>query len=234
MSVSPLQHVHRIDIFGSNVFLLETDSLLFCIDAGYPGQPGKVLKKIQETGKPLKLILLTHGHFDHYGSAAEIRRQTGAMIAIHKNDADNLRFGRTPIDSVKGRGYLGRIFLPLGELVLRPDTVSADILLSDGDSLDDYGLRATVVHTSGHTHGSCCFIVEDSIVFAGDLLVSTPRSVDKQIYFAQSWRAIDKSLCTLCNRQFKLVYIGHTGKTVSREFVLDLCRKIKRNLSNEQ
>lgn len=226
MAASPLRHVHRINILGSNVFLLETDTLLFCIDAGYPGQHRKVLKKIREIGKPLRLILLTHGHFDHYGSAAEIKRQTGAMIAIHSNDADNLKFGRTPIDLAKGPGLLGKILLPLGELILQPDTISADIHLSDGDALDHYGLRATVVHTPGHTNGSCCFIIEDSIAFAGDLLVSTLCSVDKQIYFAQSWTEIDKSLCTLCSRQFNFAYIGHTGKTVSREFIFDLCSRI--------
>lgn len=213
---SALRKIHRIDTFGSNVFLLETDSSLFMIDAGYPGYTDKILKKINELHKKLKLIIITHGHFDHYGCAAAVNRATGAPIAIHEFDAENMCKGTTPLDSVNFIGFFGRLILPLAEKIFPVDTMCPDILLRDGDSLDSYGLDARSVLTPGHTKGSVCIIVEDSVVFAGDLLINAPV-FGRQTIFANSWGEIDFSLHRLCREKFSLVYIGHTGKTCGRK-----------------
>ena len=81
----------RVDGFDAGmcrVYLIETGSSLFLVDAGSPGEEKKILRHIKKYGeKKLRLIFITHGHFDHYGSAAALQRLTGALIAIHKDDA---------------------------------------------------------------------------------------------------------------------------------------------------
>ncbi|NLU56382.1 MAG: MBL fold metallo-hydrolase [Methanosarcina thermophila] len=42
----------------------------------------------------MRLIVLTHGHADHAGSAAALREKTGAKVAVHRLDADKVREGR--------------------------------------------------------------------------------------------------------------------------------------------
>ena len=69
------------------------------IDTGIPGFGEKILAKMEEHGiKPadVSLILITHGHHDHYGSVAFLREKTGAPVAIHKEDAGSLRTGINP------------------------------------------------------------------------------------------------------------------------------------------
>ena len=113
------------------------------------------------------------------------------------------------------------MLLPLAERVLKPPAVCPDIVLTDGDSLDRYGIRADVVHTPGHTHGSISIIVQDSIVFAGDLFIAAPF-FDKQRFFMQSWSAIDASIEKLLRYRFEKVYIGHTGRIADRMMVKKL------------
>ena len=95
--------------------------------------------------------MLTHGHFDHYGSAAAIRKATGASIAVYFSDFASVCSGTTPIDSVKSFDHAGRLLLPLAEWVFKPALECPDIELHDGDLLDKHNLGAVVVHTPGHT-----------------------------------------------------------------------------------
>ncbi|MBN2037628.1 MAG: hypothetical protein JW768_12880, partial [Chitinispirillaceae bacterium] len=60
---------------------------------------------------------------------------------------------------------------PVSPLLAIKPTI-ADILFENGDSLDHLGLRATVVHTPGHSDGHCCLMVQDSLAFTGDLLLT--------------------------------------------------------------
>jgi hydroxyacylglutathione hydrolase len=219
-----VMNIHRIGIFESNAFLLETDTSLFLIDAGYPGREERILKKIREINKKLALIIITHGHFDHYGCAAAVKRATGAKIAVYELDAEYLCRGTTPLDSVNFIGFFGRLILPLAEKIFKPDTMCPDILMKDGDSLDQYGLRATILYTPGHTKGSCSVIVQDSIAFVGDLLTNSPV-FRKQHYYASSWKQIDESLKKLLTRRFTIVYIGHYGKTTDRKSIEKIAGK---------
>ena len=69
----------------ANTFVVTTDNGVWVIDPGMTQQAGRILNKIRALGRSpedVRLILLTHGHIDHAGSAAELKRLTGAPIAI--------------------------------------------------------------------------------------------------------------------------------------------------------
>lgn len=117
-----------------------------------PGDEADViLYNVRMDGLQVKYILLTHGHHDHIGAVAEIKKATNALVAIHADDQELLT------DSSKN----------LGEFALEP----ADILLNNNDVINfgDYHMR--VIYTPGHTQGGCCFYeAAEKVCFTGDTL----------------------------------------------------------------
>ena len=78
--------------FGINRCYLVRDDGVIMIDGGPPNKSiafQKLIKKLPIHPNDIRLIILTHGDFDHVGSAPEIRLITGAKIAIHENDRLN-------------------------------------------------------------------------------------------------------------------------------------------------
>ncbi len=91
--------------------------------------------------RPVHLVVLTHGHFDHLGAATALCESTGAPLAIHSLDA-----GAVTDPWANG----GRVF---GFEYTGPEPRR---LLEDGDSVEAGGLRLEVLHTPGHTPGGIC------------------------------------------------------------------------------
>jgi len=211
--------VHNIPMGMSRAYLVESDAGLVLVDAGLPRCERSVLRRMRALGRDdLQFIFITHAHLDHYGSAAALRRLTGAPIVIHRADGDAMARGETPIRSARGRGWLLLALLPLIESVLRPEPTLPDLLLDDGDDLRAYGfdLDAVVLHTPGHTPGSSCLIVEGRFAFVGDLISTTSRST-AQRFFADDWSLIPDSLARLQALKPEWVYAGHGRRPLSGE-----------------
>ncbi|OGO16899.1 MAG: hypothetical protein A2Z14_01905 [Chloroflexi bacterium RBG_16_48_8] len=197
--------------------LIEAPSGLILVDAGSPRNEKKILCQLKALGREdLKLIFITHAHFDHYGSAAALRRLTGATIAIHEQDVDFMARGETPLGSVRGRGRIAQVFLPLADLLVRPEPTQADIVFADGHRFIQFDLESTAVHLPGHTPGSSGLIVDNRIVFAGDLL-STTGEPHTQRYYATNWSQISESLDRLKALKPEWVYTGHGRQPLSGE-----------------
>jgi glyoxylase-like metal-dependent hydrolase (beta-lactamase superfamily II) len=214
-SAATVHTVHRVENFGVNIFILETDSGLYLIDTGYPRFENKIIKKINALNKPVRLILLTHAHFDHFGNVLPLKKYTKAKVAIHLADSQALSEGITNLKYVKGFGHIGRAILPVAQFLFPPKDCSPDIMLHDNDTLNEYGINMRVIHTPGHTIGSAVFILQDSIAFVGDLFVTYP-SFCKQHFYANSWAQIDSSAKKLLKYPFTLAYAGHRGITADR------------------
>ena len=206
--------IHSLPLLMSSAYLIEMPDGLVLVDSGIPGEYKKIWQEVQKTGKKLKLILLTHSHFDHFGSAAALRELSGAPIAIHRADADALSRGETPIPLVKGHGVFMQHVLPLAERLLKPPKIEADILLKDGDSFSAFGLEAAFLHTPGHTAGSGCLVL-DGQTFIGDL-ASSQRGLHLQSLYANDWQELSKSFKKLNELPPETIfYPGHGNKSIS-------------------
>lgn len=113
-----------------------------------------ILKRVEERGLKVKLIVLTHSHPDHIGALRELKESTGAQVAIHTAEAAGLQRGRM----FGGMSPFGSQLPP-----------APDQLLKDGDSIEIGSLRFKVLHTPGHTQGGIC-LLGDGVLFSGDTL----------------------------------------------------------------
>ena len=137
----------------ANSYLLVSGNEAVLIDTGVPVK--KLLDALENEGAKLKYILLTHGHFDHTITADKLRDATGARLAIHEDDDEMLS------DAEKSA---------LALFFGRYDTVRpSDLTIKDGDRLGFGADELTIIHTPGHSKGSVCCQIGNSL-FTGDTL----------------------------------------------------------------
>ncbi len=135
---------------GTNTYLVSENGRGILIDVGSDGED-LYLYALKE-GITLEAVLLTHGHFDHANGCAELQ-QKGIKIYIHEADAEKLY-------TYKGMAAFAGVKL---------NAFKADEYVTDGEILHFIGKEIKVIHTPGHSKGSVCYVIDDS-VFCGDTL----------------------------------------------------------------
>ncbi|MEU2062477.1 MBL fold metallo-hydrolase [Streptomyces sp. NPDC013455] len=145
------------------------------VDAGVPGSGRKIHEQITAHGVDpgdVSLIVITHGHIDHFGSAAELHRLTGAPVAGHVADLGPFRSGRAR-EPYRPTGLMGRLMARNKNLHLKVEPVEPDLLLRGETDLDDFGIEARVMPTPGHTAGSVSVLTNRGDLVAGDLVANS-------------------------------------------------------------
>ena len=140
---------------GTNVYFLinkETKETLLVDPAD---NAPYLLEQIKMRGYDMKAILLTHGHFDHIYAVNDLKKRLDVPVYAYADEA-----------VLMGDSWMNR-----SKAWAEAMTVTPDILLHDGDELDLAGFHIRVIHTPGHTAGSCCYYFEEEkILIAGDTL----------------------------------------------------------------
>ena len=179
----------------TNCYMLtdESTGASAVIDPGFVN--ASLLKAVEEAD--VQAILLTHGHWDHIAGVAEIQKKTGAKLYIDAEDELFLT------DSALNLSV---------ELTGRPlPPLKANVTVSDGDVIPLGNLRIHVLHTPGHTIGSCCYVVEGAI-FSGDTLFK--MSAGRTDFPTGSYPQLLASLKRLCALEGDYhVYPGHEWET---------------------
>lgn len=164
-----------------------------------PADSGAYLyEQLSGKGFDIKAILLTHGHFDHIFGVKALKEKTGARVYACEAE----------------KALLEDPGLNVSEGVGRPTAVYPDEFLHDGQEITLCDIGIKVIHTPGHTAGSCCFYVEEAgFLIAGDTLFE--GSVGRTDLPTGSTRTMMDSIR---EKLFVLpdetkVYPGHGGST---------------------
>jgi hydroxyacylglutathione hydrolase len=197
------------------------------VDTGLPGSTPRIIDSLHRNGIDpdwISLILITHGHSDHFGNAAELKKLTGAPVAIHNLDAQALIEGHDP--PLKPTGFIGRMLVPVIEHrgPAKAPPVEPDILIEEELDLKKYGVDGKVIHTPGHTPGSLSVILPGGEFIIGDLIMCGMLRFWQPNYplFADKVSHVNKSIRLILRHKPTKLYCTHGGpfepKTVQRRF----------------
>ena len=160
----------------------------------------------------LKLILLTHVHFDHAENAAALSARYGVPVAIHRKDEELFdSFDKQPL---KSSGLVGCVVLGMSLKVLRNTTVARPdnlIYVEEGDDLNAYGFNAKVIELPGHTLGSIGLDVEGRHLLVGDALDNWIRPGTGHLFYDKE--ATRKSAEKIRALGDRTIYYGHGKPT---------------------
>jgi len=185
------------------------------VDTGVPGREGAIVARMKEAGihpHDLRLIILTHGHADHAGSARALRELSGAPVAVHRDDASMVRSGRQGALVPTGTAglVLAAVYGRKGSAHFPP--LEPDILLGDSFALNEYGIRGEVIHTPGHTAGSVSLLLGNGDAIVGDLVFpAIPTGRPGLPFFADDLEEVRASIGKVLAFQGGTIYPGHGG-----------------------
>jgi glyoxylase-like metal-dependent hydrolase (beta-lactamase superfamily II) len=174
--------VHLVEHAHTNCYLVVEDGEVTVVDTCFPSTwraIGHCLHRIGLGLGDITAVVLTHGHFDHVGSARLLQARLGVPVWVHAGDrrlaAHPYRYrpernrALFPVGHPRSLPVLGAM-VAAGALTVRG--VEADRTFGDGDVLPVPG-RLEVIHTPGHTDGECAFSLPGrSTVLSGDALVT--------------------------------------------------------------
>ncbi len=176
--------------YQTNCYIIHNAASKTCcvIDPGYASD--FILDKLEELGLTLEAILLTHGHFDHVGAVKELAAETQCHVYLCAEDLS------MPPMMTSGTLYYTHTY-------------------TEGSQLHLAGLDISVLHTPGHTPGSVCLLVENSL-FSGDTLFA--GSCGRTDLPGGNWATIVNSLRRLAALEGNLwVLPGHGETTTLRD-----------------
>jgi len=208
-----------------NAFLLRAGDGWILIDTGMPGQWEILETKLSAMGglpDKLRLVIITHGDADHSGNARQLRDKYKVRIAMHAGDVGMVE-QEVPLKR-RIRPWLYRVAFALMMFKRRlqkhrPDfpRFKPDILLQDGQTLDEYGSAAMLLHLPGHTPGSIGIVTGQGDLLAGDTF--TNRRKPGAAMFIENAAELEASLARLANLNIRTVYPGHGKPFFMREYL---------------
>jgi glyoxylase-like metal-dependent hydrolase (beta-lactamase superfamily II) len=205
----------KIKLSVSNAYLVK-DKKSILIDTGSPKEADKILTAVKKAGvdvKDLSLIFHTHGHVDHAGSTAELKRRLGVPSAIHKEDAFMLQTGTNGL--VNAINFEAEIYK---RILVKPfEANEPDILIENEMSLSDFGVDGKIIFTSGHTKGSISILFGNNEMIIGDVMMggfiggNLFASRPAYHYFYNNLDEIKSSIKKIVNLKPSKLYVGHGG-----------------------
>lgn len=209
--------LYHLRFGGDNCFVIESGDMAALVDTGRQSTRAALLSALKPWD--IKLILLTHGHFDHCYSAAFLAAHYGAKIAMGRTDLELARDNR--IHEIYSRGLVGYFIKKVSVATIRKtrmEPFEPDFYLEDGQDLSGYGIDAQVIALPGHTAGSVGILVGKECI-AGDTIMNMGGASRARI--AEDFAAAGKSLDRLKQVDAELFYPGH-GAPVTKKQLLRL------------
>lgn len=209
-----MEEIHTLKLGFANAFLLQGQQGAVLVDTGFQVKWEQYLKTFaqhQLLPSDIQLIVITHGHGDHFHGAAELKKLTKAPLLCHRKAVYSLQTGQNA--PVIPRNSLGqRVWkqiqnhVPTAKARVQPDLVMEEVF-----DLTPYGVAGKVIYTPGHTDCSVSLVLDSGNAIVGDILVPSPYTGEPCLaYFAYDEALLLNSMETLL-RQSHTFYGSHGG-----------------------
>ena len=208
--------IHKIQFLVANVFAIETARGVVIVDAGDSGKHNEILNalgRLHIKRSRVKLVVITHAHADHAGSARQLAKALSVPIALGAGDVSDTEAGQGsklhPTSIVAG---LIKVFLKHDYPSFTPN-----ILVRGCLDLRQYGVGGVVVETRGHTPGSVVVILDGGDAIVGDITAGgylgglLGPEFPTEHYMQEHPDRTDAIVDWLLNSGVKRLHVGHGG-----------------------
>jgi hydroxyacylglutathione hydrolase len=219
----------KIRLGVTSTYLVPGRNGYLLVDAGPMGKADLFFKRLEKSGVlpgQIKLIVLTHAHYDHAGCLSEIKKECRCPVMAHGFEAFFLknpvfRLADPSLDHLPTVEEYQGFRVVQREKTYRFEAMDPEYPLDREVSLEDFGFSAKIVFTPGHTPGSLSVITRDQEAFIGDLALNTfpfgagpcfPQYSFNHGQQIQSWEKIQRL-------GVKTVFPGHGRPFEADQFV---------------
>lgn len=141
---------------STNCYIIYSEEGKSCLIFDPGDEATRIINEIHALGLEPVAIILSHGHWDHFGAAREISQSFGIKTYVHKDD---IEYVKNPYKCTF------KEFEWLKDFAFEPDENIDEGLFKIGE------FSFEVIHTPGHSKGSCCFYFSDEgFILTGDTL----------------------------------------------------------------
>ena len=202
-------------------YLVECSGGYLLIDTSYPGCFRSFRRGIANLGiemAQIKYLLLTHHHDDHAGFAADLVRETGCRVIVHRNAIEHLEQGK-PEGVTRPVNRRVKLMFWLFALIHRQFTFSPltlgdkDIVLSgdDYELLKSIGVDGKILVTPGHYRDCISIVLSDGSAFVGDVAMNLLRwtGIRHRPVYVEDIAAVYESWQRLRAEGAKVIYPAH-------------------------
>lgn len=218
----------------SNSVLIANGANSILVDTGVKGhlQRFKILfREHNLIPNDVKLIVLTHTHYDHTGNLKELVKLCGAKVLVHKNEFESLKNGFTPIP--KGISFKSKFIAELGRFFkpkhASPKPFVADLINNDEFDLKPFGITGKIISTPGHTNGSQSILIGNQLI-SGDTFINLKNGTIFP-HFANDPKKLLETWQNLYALGMAEIYPGH-GKRMKVEKTFAEFEKWRKRLNS--
>lgn len=208
----------------TNNYLLQSEFFFYVlIDTAISNGKDKLIRQLIRKGispNQIKLIIITHSHYDHTGCLAAIKDWSGAQVLASPQTTTLIESGRTapPVFSNTIINNAVKKVLSKNPEHNNIRHLKVDIVIDKEYDLSEWGINGKIIATPGHTNCSISVILEDGRAFTGDTLFNIspftimPPIVENRELLLQSWQ-------TLIDSGSEYYYPGHGGMIPRKRFL---------------
>lgn len=210
--------ISRIQSGNVNCFLVECGENAILVDTVKESGKSKILEICEN--KNIRLIVLTHGHFDHAQNASFLSEHFNAPIAMHELDIPLIENNLS--QELFAHTITGKLVLYASIHSMKNEKLpqfSPSVLLKEGDRLDEYGIPASIVELPGHTKGSIGVMVNGNgkEFIVGDALMHMLGSAGRSLLYTDR-KMMDESAEKISRSGASMIHFGHGDSCSNKDW----------------